>query len=51
MLYLMAFAACKSKVFGVDYQALQARGFASTQAQMLLARKILRIAKAMWKHD
>lgn len=48
-LYLAAFAASHSKVFGSRYAQLKARGFASTQALVILARKLLRIAWAVWK--
>ena len=47
--YLMAFAASRSKLFKPMYQALKARGFAPTQALVILARKLLRIAFAVWK--
>lgn len=48
-LYLAAFAACHSKVFGPIYRHLRQRGFASTQALVILARKLLRLAWAIWK--
>lgn len=48
-LYLAAFAASHSKVFGPTYQALRAKGFATTQALVILARKLLRVAFAVWK--
>lgn len=47
--YLMALAAVKSPVFKPMYQALKGRGFASTQALVIVARKLLRIAFAVWK--
>lgn len=51
MLYLMSLAACRSPHFNDWYQSLKARGFAGTQALVILARKLLRIAYAMWKRD
>ena len=47
--YLMAKAAAKSKVFKPMYEALKARGFAATQAFVIMARKLLRVAFAVWK--
>lgn len=47
--YLMAKAASRSKVFKPIYEALKARGFASTQALVIMARKLLRVAFAVWK--
>jgi transposase len=47
--YLMGQAAARSTLFKPMYQALRARGFASTQALVILARKLLRIAFAVWK--
>lgn len=48
-LFLAAFAAARSKVFGPTYQALRARGFKSTEAVTILARKLLRVAWAVWR--
>ena len=48
-LYLAAFAASHSKVFGPTYKALRAKGFATTEALVILARKLLRVAFAVWK--
>ena len=47
--YLMAKAACKSKVFKPTYEALKARGLACTQALVIMARKLLRVAFAVYK--
>lgn len=47
--YLMAKAASRSKVFKPIYEALKARGFAATQALVIMARKLLRVAFAVWK--
>lgn len=48
-LYIAGMAATKSKLFKPLYQQLRARGFASTQAIVILARKIARIAFALYK--
>ena len=48
-LYMMAFSASRTKVFSPYYQALRARGLSSTAATVVLARKLLRIAFAVWK--
>lgn len=49
MLYLMAGAATRTKAVKPLYQSIKARGFAATQALVILARKLLRIAFAVWK--
>jgi transposase len=49
LLYNAASAASRTKVFKPYYQALKAKGWASTAALNILARKLLRIAFAMWK--
>lgn len=48
-LYLVAFAASHSKALKSTYQAIKAKGFAPTQALIILARKLLRTAFAVWK--
>lgn len=48
-LYLAALAATRSKALGPTYRALRAKGFKSTPAVVILARKLLRIAWAVWK--
>lgn len=48
-MYLAALAATRSKALGPSYQALRDKGFKSTQAVVILARKLLRIAWAVWK--
>lgn len=48
-LYLAALAATRSKALGPTYQAIRAKGFKSTPAVVILARKLLRIAWAVWK--
>jgi transposase len=48
-LYLSGFAASHSKVLKPLYQALRARGFATTEAFVILGRKLLRAAFAVWK--
>ncbi len=47
--YLMAKAAARSKVFKPMYEALKARGFAPTQAFVIMARKLLKVAFAVWR--
>lgn len=49
MLYLIAFAATRTKAVKPLYQNIKARGFAPTQALVILARKLLRVAFAVWK--
>jgi transposase len=48
-MYLVAFAACHSKALGPLYKALRAKGFQTTEALVILARKLLRVAYAVWK--
>jgi transposase len=48
-IWLVAFAACHSKALKPHYQALRARGFQSTEALVILGRKLLRAAFAVWK--
>jgi transposase len=48
-LYLCAFAASHSKVFGPMYRSIKARGFKPTEALVILGRKILRIIWSVWK--
>lgn len=48
-LYLAALAATRSKALGPTYRAIRAKGFKSTPAVVILARKLLRIAWAVWK--
>lgn len=48
-MYLAAFGATRSKTFKPIYQALLARGLKTTEAFVILARKLLRIAWAVWK--
>lgn len=47
--YNAATAASRSPAFKPMYQALLARGWATTQALNIIARKLLRIAFAVWK--
>ena len=49
LLWLAAFSASHSKVFGAHYQTILRRGFSSTAAVVILARKLLRIAWAVWR--
>ena len=48
-LYLAAFAASHSKALGPLYRSIKAKGFKTTQALVILARKLLRVAWAVWK--
>jgi transposase len=48
-LYLSGFAASHSKALKPLYQALRAKGFATTEAFIILGRKLLRAAFAVWK--
>jgi transposase len=48
-MYLAAFSAARSKALGPMYRAIKARGFKPTEALVILARKLLRVAWAVWK--
>ena len=48
-MYLVAFAASHSKALKPLYESIKARGFAPTQALVILARKLLRVAFVVWK--
>lgn len=48
-LYLAGFAASRSTALKPLYLALRARGFATTEAFVILGRKLLRAAFAIWK--
>ena len=48
LLFIAAMSACRSKTFRPLYLQLRQRGLASTQAIVILARKILRIAFSIW---
>jgi transposase len=48
-MYLAAFAASHSKALGPTYRAIKGRGFKPTEAFVILARKLLRIAWAVWR--
>lgn len=47
--YIAALAASHSKVFKPLYLSIKAKGFAATQALVILARKLLRVAWAVWR--
>lgn len=47
--YLTGFSASHSKALKPLYQALRAKGFATTEAFMILGRKLLRAAFSVWK--
>jgi transposase len=48
-MYLAAFAASHSKALGPIYRSIKGKGFKPTQALVILARKLLRVAWAIWK--
>lgn len=48
LIYLAAQSAAKTKTFKPLYVALRAKGFATTEAIVIIARKLLRIAFAVW---
>lgn len=48
-MFMAAMSACRSSTFAATYQALRARGLKSTEALVVLARKLLRIAFAVWR--
>ena len=48
LIYLAAQSAAKTRLFRPTYLALRAKGFATTEAIVILARKLLRIAFAVW---
>lgn len=48
-MYLVALAASHSKALGPLYKSIKDRGFAPTQALVILARKLLRVAFAVWR--
>lgn len=50
-MYLAAFAASHSKALKPLYESIKAKGFASTQALVILARKLLRVAFAIWNNQ
>lgn len=47
--YMAGFSASHSKALKPMYQTLRAKGFATTEAFMILGRKLLRAAYAVWK--
>jgi transposase len=47
-MYLVALGASHSKSLKPLYESIKARGFAPTQALVILARKLLRVAFAVW---
>lgn len=47
--YMVGFTAARTKALKPAYQALRARGLATTEAAIILARKLLRAAYAVWK--
>lgn len=49
-MYLVGGAASHSKALKPVYQAIRAKGFAGTEALMILGRKLLRVAYSVWKY-
>lgn len=47
--YMVGFTAARTKALKPVYLALRARGLATTEAAIVLARKLLRAAYAVWK--
>lgn len=47
-MFMAAMSACHTRTFAAIYQALRARGLKTTEALVVLARKLLRIAFAVW---
>jgi transposase len=47
-MYLAALSAAHSKALGPLYRSIKAKGFKPTQALVILARKLLRVAWAVW---
>jgi transposase len=48
-MYLAAFAANHSKALKPLYTHIRAKGFSTTESMVILARKLLRVAFAIWK--
>lgn len=48
-MYLVALAAGKSKALHTTYEQIKSKGFKPTQALVILARKLLRVAWTIWK--
>jgi transposase len=51
LIYLAAQSASKTKLFSPLYRSLLAKGFSTTEAIVIIARKLLRIAFALWTTD
>lgn len=51
LIYLAAQSAAKSRLFNPLYRTLLTKGLATTQAIIIIARKLLRIAFAVWKSN
>ena len=47
-MFMAAMSACHTSTFSATYQTLRARGLKTTEALVILARKLLRIAFAVW---
>jgi transposase len=49
LMWLAAFSASHSKVFKPVYESLRSKGLSSTEALVILGRKLLRIAWGVWR--
>lgn len=47
--FMVGFSAARTRALRPMYQALRARGLATTEAAIILGRKLLRVAFAVWK--
>ncbi len=50
-IHMVGFSASHSKALKPLYEVLRARGLASTEAFIILGRKLLRAAFAIWKSN
>lgn len=48
-MYLAAFAVSHSKALKPLYLHIRAKGFSTTESMVILGRKLLRVAFAVWK--
>jgi len=51
LVWLLGFTGAHTKVYKTYYDSLKARGLAFTEAAMILGRRILRIAWALWRSN
>lgn len=50
-MYMCACSASRTSAFKPVYQALRTRGLSGIEAMVILARKLLRVAFALWRHQ